>query len=87
MDARISVDGSTSAMRVATGRLERIDMPKSPVRNPDRDDHSCTRTGLSRPCAAMISAISCSVNPFCGFLSTLVIGSPGRMLTTTKVKT
>jgi hypothetical protein len=35
----------------------------------------------------MISWISLSLNPFCGSRRTLVTGSPGRMLTTTKVKT
>ena len=72
------MDGSTSAMSVETGRLERMEMPRSPVRNADRECHSCTMIGLSSPCAAMIPAIPCSVQPLCGLRRTLVTGSPGR---------
>ena len=86
-DARTSVEGRTSAIRVVTGRLDRIDRPRSPVTKWDKDVHSWTRIGWSNPWAAMISLISSSVNPFWGSRRTLVMGSPGRMLTTTKVKT
>ncbi len=47
--ARTSVDGSTSRMRSDTGRLDRSDRPRSPIRNRDSEFHSWTSTGWSRP--------------------------------------
>ena len=81
------MDGSTSAIRVATGRLERMDRPRSPTTKWLSEAHSCTGIGRSSPWLATISWISASLKPFCGSRNTLVTGSPGNTLTTMKVKT